>query len=188
MATIGLRYPIWSPYASGGSGAPIVYGTAVTGDSAIEASIIWNRNKNELYADDMVKEYDNSILSGEITFGYDNLSSALKASMLGETETSVGSKIYEISDAAAPHGGFGYIKVVRSAGVNSYEAYWYHDVQFALDGESAKTRGENIEWQTPTVTGKIYGVDLDGSGKFKFRTVQAFTTYSAAKTYLDNLA
>lgn len=187
MATIGLRYPVWSPYVSGGAGAPIVYGTAVTGDHAIEASLTWNRNTNELYGDDMVVEYDNSILSGEITFGYDNLSAALKASMLGETQIGV-TGVYEIADNVAPHGGFGYIKVIRNNGVNAYEAYWYHDVQFSLDGESAKTRGENIEWQTPTVTGKIYGKDLDGSGVFKFRTYKSHATESAAKAYLDSLA
>ena len=187
MATIGLRYPIWSPCASGGSGVPIVYGTPVTGDHAIEASITWNRNANQLYGDDIVVEYDNSVMGGEITFGFDNLSAALKASMLGETE--IGSTgVYEISDAAAPHGGFGYVKVVRNSGTTTYEAYWYHDVQFVLDGESAKTRGDNIEWQTPTITGKIFGVDEDGSGVFKFRTVKSHATYALATAYLDGLA
>jgi len=186
MATIGLRYPIWAPYASGGSGAEIVYGPKVTGDHAIEANITWTRNSNQLYGDDIVVEYDNSVMGGEITFGFDNLSAALKASMLGETEIGA-TGVYEISDAVAPHGGFGYIKVVRNNGTTTYEAYWYHDVQFVLDGESAKTRGENIEWQTPTITGKIYGVDEDGTGVFKFRTVKSHETESAAQSYLNAL-
>lgn len=187
MAVIGLRNPIWAPYVSGGNGAAIVYGTAVTGDHAIEANITWNRNGNQLYGDDRVVEQDNSVMSGEISFGYDHLSSALRASMLGETGS--GSPLtYEISDAVAPHGGFGYVKVLRNNGTTTYEAYWYHDVQFSLDSESAKTRGENIEWQTPTVTGKIYGVDLDGSGVFKFRKYQVFATEALAVSYLTALA
>lgn len=187
MAGISLSYPIWSPYASGGSGVPIVYGTAVTGDHAIEATITWNRNTNELFGDDMVVEYDNSIQSGEITFTADHLSAALRASMLGETGS--GSPLtYEISDAVAPHGGFGYVKVLRNNATLSYEAYWYHDVQFAVENEGGKTRGENIEWQTATIKGKIYPAALDGTGVYKFRKYQVFTTLAAAKSYLDGLA
>lgn len=188
MATIGIRYPIWSPYASGGSGAPIVYGTAVTGDHAIEASIAWERNTNQLYGDDRVVEYDNSIVGGTITFQFDHLSAALRASMLGMTGDGGNPVTYEDSDAAAPHGGFGYIKVLRNGGTTTYEAYWIHDVQFTLGDETAKTRGANIEWQTPTVTGKIFGVDLDGSGVFKFRQMQIFATEALAAAYLDSLA
>ena len=186
MAVIGLRYPIWSPYVSGPAAGVITYGTAVTSDHAIEANVSWSRNENNLYGDDVIVEYDNSIMGGEITFVYDHLAPALRASMLGEVQIGT-TGVYEISDAVAPHGGFGYIKTMRNGGTTTYDAYWYHDVQFVLDGESAKTRGENIEWQTPTITGKIYGVDEDGSGAFKFRTVKSHTTEALAKTYLDGL-
>lgn len=187
MATIGLRYPIWSPYASGGSGAPIVYGTAVTGDHAIEATIEWNRNENQLYGDDAICEYDQSIVGGTITMQLDHLSSSLRSSMLGETGT--GDPLtYEIADSVAPHGGFGYIRVLRNNATLGYEAYWYHDVQFVVSGETLTTRGENIEWQTPTVTGTIFPVDLDGTGVYKLRKYQVFATYAAAKAYLDGLA
>ena len=186
MATIGLRYPIWAPYVSGGSGEAIVYGTAVTGDHAVEATIAWSRNTNNLYGDDIIVENDNSIQSGTITFGMDHLSTDLRSSMLGMTGS--GSPLtYEDSDAVAPHGGFGYIKVLRNNGTQTYEAYWIHDVQFTLGDESAKTRGTNIEWQTPVVTGQINGVDLDGSGVFKFRKMQVFATEALAKAYLDAL-
>lgn len=188
MAVIGLRYPVWAPYASGGSGAAIVYGTPVVGDHAIEASISWERNTNVLYGDDMPVEQDNSIMSGTITFQFDHLSAALRASMLGMTETSAGSKIYEDSDAVAPHGGFGYIKVLRNGGTTSYEAYWIHDVQFTLGDESAKTRGSNIEWQTPTVNGKIFGASLDSTGTLKYRKFKACDTLADAKAYINGIA
>jgi hypothetical protein len=187
MAVIGLRYPVWSPYVSGGSGQAIVYGTAVTGDHAVEASIAWERNTNQLYGDDRVVEFDNSIVGGTITMQFDHLGTALRASMLGMVGS--GSPLtYEDQDAVAPHGGFGYIKVLRNNGTTTYEAYWIHDVQFTLGDETAKTRGANIEWQTPTVTGKIFGVDLDGSGTFKFRKMQVFATEALAAAYLDSLA
>ena len=186
MAVVGLRYPIWAPYVSGGSGAPIVYGAKVDSDKAIEANIKWKRNTAELYADDMVAERDNSIMSGEITFGFDHLSTDMRVSMLG-MEGSGSPVTYEDSDAVGPHGGFGYIKVLRKSGVQSYEAYWIHDVQFTLGDESAKTREANIEWQTPSVKGDIYPAALDDSGKFKFRKFQVFSTEAAAKAYLQSL-
>lgn len=188
MATIGLRYPVWAPYVSGGESSAIVYGTGVAGDHAIEATISWNRNTNKLYADDMVVEQDNSITSGQITFGFDDISTTLKASMLGMTGDGGSPVTYEDSDAAAPHGGFGYIKVLRKSGVQTYEAYWIHDVQFTLGDEAATTRGENIEWKTPTVTGSITGTLLDATGTFKFRKMQIFSTEAAAKAYLDGIA
>jgi len=61
-------------------------------------------------------------------------------------------------------------------------------VQFTLDDETAKSRGENIEWQTPTLNGKIYGKDLDGTGVFKFRKMQIFATEAQAKGYLNGIA
>lgn len=187
MAVIGLRYPIWSPYVSGPAAGVITYGTAVTSDHAIEANVSWSRNENNLYGDDTIVEYDNSIMGGEITFVYDHLAPALRASMLGEVE--IGSTgVYEISDAVAPHGGFGYIKTMRNNGVTTYDAYWYHDVQFSVGDDSAKTRGENIEWQTPTVTGKINGVDMAGDGVIKYRYFKPGLTLAAAKSYLDSLA
>lgn len=187
MAVIGLRYPIWSPYVSGPAAGVITYGTAVTDDHAIEASVEWDRNENNLYGDDAICEYDNSIMGGTITFTYDHLSAALRASMLGEAQ--IGSTgVYEISDAVAPHGGFGYIRTVRNNGVTTYDAYWYHDVQFSLSGDASTTRGENIEWQTQTVVGKINAVDLNGDGVMKFRFCKPGLTYANAKSYLDTLA
>lgn len=188
MAVIGLRYPIWSPYVSGPANGEITYGTAVTGDHAIEANITWNRNENNLYGDDAICEYDNSIVGGEISFTLDHLSAALRSSMLGETETSGGSGVYQISDAVPPHGGFGYIRTVRNNGTTTYDAYWYHDVQFSLGDDASTTRGENIEWQTQTITGRIIGVDLAGDGVLKYRVYKPGLTYAAAKSYLDGLA
>lgn len=187
MAVIGIRYPVWSPYVSGGNGAVIVYGTAVTTDSIIEANISWTRNSNPLYADDRAVEIDNSITGGKISLNLDHVSAALRLSMLGMTGS--GSPVtYEDSDLAGPHGGFGYIKVVRKSGITTYEAYWIHDCQFVLGEESAVTRGENIDWQTPSLEGTIFGADLDGSGTFKFRKMQIFATEALAKAYLDSLA
>jgi phi13 family phage major tail protein len=187
MAVIGLRYPIWSPYVSGPAAGVITYGTAVTGDHAIEANVEWDRNENNLYGDDAVCEYDNSIVGGTITFTLDHLSAALRASMLGEAQ--IGSTgVYEISDAVPPHGGFGYIRTVRNNGVTTYDAYWYHDVQFSLSGDASTTRGENIEWQTQTVTGRILPVDMAGDGVLKLRYWKPGLTYAAAKSYLDGLA
>ena len=188
MAVIGLRYPVWAPYASGGSGAAIVYGTPVTDAHAIEANISWNRNENNLYADDTIVEYDNSIMSGTITLTIDNLSAAMKASMLGMAETGAGTGVYEDSDAVAPHGGFGYIKVLRSGSTTSYEAYWIHDVQFTLGDESAKTRGQNIEWQVPVMTGQINGVLLDETGSYKFRQMSPESDYEDAVSFIDTIA
>ena len=187
MAVIGIRYPIWSPYVSGGEGEAIEYGAPVTSDEIIEANITWTRNANVLYASDRAVETDNSITGGKISLNLDDVSQTLSTSMLGVI--GAGSPVtYEDADVAAPHGGFGYIRVKRKSGVTSYEAYWIHDCQFVLTEETSVTRGENIDWQTPKLEGTIFGVDLDGSGTFKFRKMQIFTTEALARAYLVSLA
>lgn len=188
MAVIGLRYPIWSPYGSGGSGTPIVYGTAVTGDHAVSAVLTWTRNNNPLFGDDAAVEIDNSATGGTITMGVDHLSDSLRASMLGEVETTPGSGIYEVTDAAAPYGGFGFIRVLRNNGTTTYEANWLHQVQFVQNEESANTRTQSIEWQTPSLVGTIFAVDLDGSGTLKLRQRKVFSTLASAKSWLNGLA
>lgn len=47
-----------------------------------------------------------------------------------------------------PYVGFGYIKMWRSGGVDSYEVLLLTKVKFAPHGEDAKTKKKDINWQT----------------------------------------
>ena len=63
---------------------------------------------------------------------------------------------------------------------------------FSLTEENSQTKGESIEWQTPTINGKAFGLDTgkgaNNNGDATFRKKQNFTTEAAAEAYLDGLA
>ena len=54
--------------------------------------------------------------------------------------------------------------------------------------ESAQTKGQSIEWQTPTITGHAIALAVDGDGDKKFREIRNFTSASDCSSWLDTKA
>ena len=62
-----------------------------------------------------------------------------------------------------------------------YEATLLYKVQFQLPSENSNTKGENIEWQTPTMTCRIMTLpDWDNT----YEETAIFDTESACRTWL----
>jgi len=184
MPKVGLRYAVWAPIATEVEGSALTYENPLVLQKPIAADIAYNRTSNPLYAGDVISENDNGILGGTITFNPKDLIDAEQVSMLGYTD----SGDIETTDASAPSGGFGYIKVKRLEGVTTYVAYWIHKVQFALNADAGKTRAGAIEWQTPTIDGMIYGVYNDGTGVAYYVKHHEYSAYADAKTWVDTIA
>ena len=193
MAYIGLRRPTIATVKTETPGQALEYNAGMRFGKAIAANVSWNRNENPLYADDAIAENDNGITGGTIEFNADDLSAEERAYALGLVDQTSGTgtsavTTYQTTDAAAPYVGFGYIRVRRKAGVTSFQGIWYHKVQFAEGSENGQTKGQSIEWQTPTINGTIMGVQIDSSGAIHFREEQHFDTEAAAATWLDGKA
>lgn len=186
MAFVGLRHPVFAPITTETDGAEPVYGKGVVIGRAIKADIAFKRTDVKLYGDDMACEADNTVTGGTVTLGTDDLSDEVAVAMLGETKGETG-EIVE-SSKPAPYGGFGYLRVRRLRGVTSYIAYWLYKVQFARGDENASTKGESLEWQTPTVQGSMMGVYADDSGEQSFRVRKSFTTEKDAIAWLNGKA
>lgn len=193
MAFIGLRKAIAAPIATEPGNAEPTYGTggSVIG-KAIQANLTITRNNNPLYADDTIVEDDNSITAMSLELGLDDLAPEDRVKVLGLVKKTTGSNptvdTYYDTDASAPYVGFGYIRVRRKSGVTSYEANWLYKVMFSEETENSQTKGESIEWQTPTITGRVMGVSIDSTGALVFRKKQYFTTEGDAVTWLNGLA
>ena len=103
-----------------------------------------------------------------------------------------GQKVYRTTSVPAPQIGLGYMTTMIYKGKYRYYANWIHKMQFALSGESAKTKGSTIEWQNETATGKIMGVVIDASGESAFMDQVEFTEEQggagAAIAWLNNKA
>lgn len=183
MAYVGLRHVVAAPWAGSGSAS-----SGMVIGKAIGANLTWNRNDNPLYADDAVAEDDNGITGGQLELNLDDLSDEAAVMLLGDMQgTETGSvQYYRTVDASAPYVAVGYIRVKRKNGVTSYEAHWLYKVQFGLNSEEASTRGESIEWQTPTLTGRVMAENAGGIYYFKDRV--SFETETAAVAWLNTKA
>lgn len=188
MAKIGLRTSIFAPITSEPVNAMPVYGTAVTGHERMTSmSVSWTKSDAKLYADDVIAEADNGVTGAEIEMGVDDLSEEFEISALGVHEDSVDGYLEDTDDVGTP-GGYGYVQVRVYKGVRKYVANWFYKVLFGKSDEEDTTKGESVEFSTPTVTGIAQGVFNDASGKAKFRRRKEFATYAEALAFLRALA
>ena len=190
MAFIGMRHVVAAKIATETPGAALTYSAGMVVGKAIQGNLTWDRNNNPLYADDAIAENDNGATGGSIELVTDDLLDAVRAYLLGDEEVTVGTGTsatteYESTDEPAPYVGFGYMRVRVKNGVTSYQAVWYHKAQFGETTENAQTKGQTIEWQTPTLTGRIMGVNDNADGQIRFRRRATFETAAAAVAWLD---
>lgn len=193
MAFIGMRHVVVAKVASHTPGAEPTYSAGKVAGKAITGNLTINRNNNPLYADDVIAEDDNGITSMDLELGLDDLLEDVQAYMglLKEETTGSGTSavtVYYENSAAANNVGVGYIRVRRKNNVTTFQAVWIYKSLFSKNAENSQTKGETIEWQTPTVNGRCMGLSVDSTGEATFRKIQNFDTEEAAETWLDGLA
>ena len=172
MANIGLKYPCYKSSTAQGVIA-----------QAIQADIAITVNDVRLYADDALREKDNSFQSGTITLGIDDLSDTIYAEFLGHAIDTSTQEITADIDDVAPFVGVGFYGSKLVGGVKKYRAIWLPKVQFSEPAATNATKGETTVFNTPVLVGTIMADD-DGAWKLE----NTFDTEAAAKTYLDGKA
>jgi len=195
MAMIGMRHIVAAPLYSHSDGAEPTYTTGEGFDvgGAISADLTKNRNTaGDLYYDDALGESDQGLISLALALGVDELTEDVlnKLGLMKKvTSTSTPAIVtyYETSENPIPVG-LGYMRVRQKKNVTTYQGIWIYKMQFTMDSEQAQTKGESIQWQTPTVNGKGFGLDIDGSGDLTFRKIRTFESASDCATWLDGLA
>ena len=189
MAFVGLLYAVAAPIQTEADGQAITYGKGQIIGGMMTAEISYTRNSNPLYADDRVMEEDNSITGGTIKMGVDDVNDDARVMMLGDVkEGDAGEEVYHETGESAPYVGTGYIRVRRKDNKTNYIDYWVHKAIFGIGTESAKTKGQNIEWQTPTLEGSIMGVKNNAALQTRFRERRTFTKESEARAWLNKKA
>lgn len=187
MAVIGLRKPYIAKYSE--TGGTVSYTSGQLLAKAIEFSAkIDSTESNNLYADDGIAESDVSFAGGTFEITTDDLTSAASAILMGMTaktitvgeDAAVSELVYD-DDMTPPDLGFGIIIPKKSGGVFSYRAIIFPRVKFNIPEDSAKTQGESIEWQTPTLGGVIM---RDGSSKRVWKREVTLASESAAVAYI----
>lgn len=189
MAGIGLRKPYVAKYVNTAGVISYTGGTLLAKAVEFSASIEASENNN-LYGDDGIVESDVSFSNGTFEITTDDLETAASALIMGitadtitvGTDESVSELVYD-DDMNPPDLGFGIIIPKKISGVVKYRAVVFPKVKFNIPEEAAKTQGETIEWQTPTIGGIIM---RDDSAKRVWKYEATLTTEADAVTYIKD--
>jgi phi13 family phage major tail protein len=150
MATIGLRDLYRASITVNNNGGE-VYGTPVRMAKAISAEMSVEVAEAILYADDGVDEVITEFISGELKLNVNDLASADLAVLLGQTQDD-DNVVYAGENDDPPYVAIGF-RAKKPSGM--YKYIWLYKVKFTIPGEKYATKGDNIEFTTPEITGKF---------------------------------
>ena len=170
MATIGVRKPYYALYSFDAASDKVTYsGGGLLGKTIEFGTSLEQTTDNVLYADDAPAEADRTFAGGEVTITTDDLRQEASAAILGITPQEItigdaenGVKVKEMvygENMTVPNLGFGVIIPKQIENVMKYRAVILPKVMFSVPDDSATTKGETIEWQTPEITGTIMRSD-----------------------------
>jgi phi13 family phage major tail protein len=177
MAKTGLKHVVGAPLKTDGRtyNAGMVLGKAIAASISVEISEVL------LYGDDSVCESIKEFKTGKISLNTDDLTYPVQGLLLGHTVTE--NTLVANANDVAPEVGVGFYGSVIRGGTTKYRAVWLNRCKFAEPSDESKTKGENIEFSTPTCEGTIMK-RTDGQWKEE----EIFTTETAAVTWLDGKA
>lgn len=184
MAYIGMRNPVAAPITAYTEGSAITYGSGMVLGPAVAANLTFDVADNPDYGDDVIVDNDNGINGYSATLETNNITKEGRAMVLGWEPVGTTVTHYDVTDAAAPYVGWGFIRVKLFKGVRSYEAFWFHRSQFSPNGINASTKQRQITWNHPQMSVHGMGVRLDNSGKAKYFQWMEFDSESAAQAWL----
>ena len=186
MARIGLKGLTTAQLSSGGAGSSITYsGGTTVADLMVSADVTLNRDDVKLNADNHTVERANGMTGGSISLELASLPDALVTKLLGYA---VSTSTITYTEDEAPYVGFGYIVGEITNGSKSYRGFWFPKVQFGLESDSAKTKGESTEFQTHSLSGEILGVITTTGGKVEYYYSHTGATEAAVRTWLNGQA
>lgn len=145
---IGLKDLHYAPITTSADGVE-KYGKPVRMAKAIQANLTPNVAEATLYADDDVDVNIKRFTSGALTLGLNDLKPAIQAVLLGQRQDEDG-VVYAGEYDDPPHLAVGF-RALRADG--TYRYLWLYKCKFALPNENHDTKGSNITFQTPQLTG-----------------------------------
>ena len=180
MALIGLNNFWYAKLTEAQDGTP-TYDGAKSFGKAVSCSVTITNNSAELYADDALAESDTSFQSGTVTLGVDDNREATFADILGHSIADDGEVTYNTNDVA-PWVALARIVVKMVNNVKLYKAMIIYKVKFAEPSEDENTKGESVEFSTPSIEGNIAQL---ANGNWK--TAKTFATKAEALAFIQSV-
>lgn len=172
MAYVGLRKPIIAKLMENGAyDEPFVFG------KAIGLQVTPNYAEGSLYADDGQAEYDKEFSYAEVTLNTSTIPIIAHEKMFGHAVTEKNVKFN--SDDQNNFVGMGWISVEKVNGVRSFIGNLIRKAKFSEPSEDYATKGESIEYKTPSITGRASATD-DG----EWKETKTFATEDEARAWI----
>lgn len=191
MAYVGMKNLCVAP-VSAESSSGITYGTGLLTEHVRKGDITYTYDESDYYGDDRKVDYIKKILDYDVTLEMTNIATEVLTALGLEEAIAEGTGTtttrYELAGEAEVPVGFGFIQTLRIDGEYTYRAYWFYKTTFSPSDMNSKTMEKNLEWGSPTIKGKGWGVIADSTGKTRWRTFEDFETEAAALAWLKTKA
>lgn len=184
MAYVGLAKPTVAKLDES-SGIP-KYTDGFTCGKAMALDISPQYAEGSLFADNKKSEYDKEFKYADVTLGTDTLPIQAHTVMFGHTvakEGESGTSIKNRTTDSSNYVGLGIYMDEKVDGLKKYVAMWIYKVKFAEGQESFKTKGDNIEYQTPSIAGQAIGIDDN-----LWKETMIYDTEKEARDWIDEMA
>ena len=152
MAGIGLKSFKYAKLNEDGE----TYGTVSTLSGAIECKVTLNLAEATLYADDVLKEQVSLFQSGTLTAGIDDDDDTVFAEILGKSVDEETGVVSSNANDEPIYVGFGHIVPKMVGGVKKYKVEFFPKVKFKPFIADSKTKGDSLEFTTPSVEATIF--------------------------------
>ena len=180
MAKIGLKYFRYSNLLNPDTQAEANYfGVKIPG-KAVTCNVSITNNSAELYADDVLVESDTTFSNGTVTMEVDEDDLETMADLLGHKIEN--GEIVRKSFDVAPYVGLGRIVVKLVNNVRKYKVEFLYKVKFSEPNQENQTKGENVEFKTTSIEGKVAALK---NGKWS--VAKTFESETEATNYLEGL-
>lgn len=166
--------------------AAIGYADGFTCGKAISLDVNPQYAEGSLYGDDGKAEYDKEFKYAEVTLNTTTLPVQAHNILFGHEVKQDGDGMVNVKFRTTDtpnYVGFGIYVKEKVDGVKKYVAMWMYKVKFTEGQESFKTKGDNIEYQTPSISGQAIGIS-DNSWK----ETRIFDTEKEAQEWIDEMA
>lgn len=130
------------------------YGTPEYFAPVMNVSMNIDFAEGKLSADDITYAQDKIFNGGTITAGFANIKATMLAKVLGAKIDDNGIVVHSAEDYKnAPFVAFGF-EAPHSTGKSRFE--WFYRVKFSTPNESYQTKGDSVNYSTPSLEGKIF--------------------------------
>ncbi|MBQ3603949.1 MAG: major tail protein [Clostridia bacterium] len=178
MAQYKACFPIIAKLKDDGT-----YSDAVILGKMIKTDVSPKTTEGKLYGDDSIAEDVKEATGADVTLNTTTIPSKAYPILFGTTVGEDGTEDYSTDDNGS-YVGYGYVTGEIVNNKSSYKLTWLPKVKFALPPESVETKGENITFTTPSISGFAYPT----GEKNRWRQRKPFSTAAEAIAALKTLA